>query len=205
MRNALSLSSLRAIVACAALAATGCYGAPETNDEPDGPDTAQSSIGQAAQAVTSSLSSRQAELCVTASSDTNSGTSHDITLEYLGTRVWSCTITGGIDSGETRCCTAQSDVYNISYVPSFYVSVGSSGTDGLQFTEISYRTRDISTQSIGRWTVDTSVKGGGCTLGVFDCNNSWIDADGNGNCYRAALNVSTRTMTCYESGHYNLL
>lgn len=202
MNSALSLRSLLSIVACAALASTGCYAAPELDDEPDGVDTAEPSVGQAVQAVTSSLNNRQAELCVTASSDNNSGTSGDITLEYTGARLWSCTITGGISSGETLCCTATTDVYNIAHVPAFYVNVGSGGTDGLQFTAISYRTRDSSTRTISRWTTDTSVKGGGCTLGIFDCNNSWVDADGNGGCYRAALNVGTSTMTCYEGSDY---
>ncbi len=35
-----------------------------------------------------------------------------------------------------------------------------------------------------------------------DCNNAWVDSDGNGRCYRAALNVGTSTMRCYESGGY---
>ncbi len=203
MNSTFSLRSLLSIVACAALTSTGCYAAPELADEPDGVDDAHPSVGTAVQAITS-LNNRQAELCVTASSDNNSGTSHDITLDYTGERLWSCTITGGIESGETRCCTATNDVYNISYTPAFYVSVGSGGTDGLQFTAISYRTRDSSTRTIERWTTDSSVKGGGCTLGIFDCNNSWVDSDGNGGCHRAALNVGTSTMRCYESsGYYN--
>lgn len=208
MMNALSLRALRSLALVAAVASAGCYGGagPELANEPDNVTAEDDAPATAVLAATStSLNNNQAELCVTASSDNNSGTSETVNLDYVNERIWSCSITGGFSAGQTRCCTATSGVYNVAYTPFFYVGIPQDGTDGFQFTAVSYRSGSGSTHTVERWGTDTSVKSGGCTAGLFNCNNSWVDSDGNGGCHRAALRLWSDNVTCHSGNGYVVL
>lgn len=122
-------------------------------------------------------------LCLTAKDASDAGTTANVTLAFLYDGTWyPCTIVGGFDQGEERCCFAQhgSGTNRNSESSKGDLFIQMDDSDGLRFTSVKVK-KGSSTQTRGTYRDSSTVTCKGCFLG-YDCEDCWVDADGHDDC-----------------------
>ncbi|HMV69445.1 MAG TPA: hypothetical protein PKA64_21565 [Myxococcota bacterium] len=134
------------------------------------------------------------KLSVTARSDSNAGTSNDVTLIYRNNAAtYSCTITATIADGGTQECTPSwsSSETDIASDKMYVKFAGTDNTDGLKFTTATVVINGTTYEN-GTYdeAISADIRCAGCNIWDESCHSCWIDGDGNGNCKEAKM-VST--------------
>jgi hypothetical protein len=176
-------------LALACAPAVACV-APSEGDLPDATDAAagEEQTGE----VEEALNTEPTSICVTAHSATNSGTGNSLKIGYYSAvgGYYACTLSGGVGTGQSACCTPSQESHDpLLVVYGFSVGYsGSSNTDGLRVTNIKALFANGDSMSAGTFTGTYYPSAGceGCTLGTF-CNSCWIDADDHGKCKSAFI------------------